>query len=203
MNEPVPPAPVIDTRRYRWAIGIFGLALVIAISIYQLAASGTGTAGIPAGRRLHLFVAPLATSTLNGDANLSPRCDASRPNPRALNVCARAPLVLGFFVPGAAQCMRQIDTLQALAREFSPAVQFAAVAVRSGRAETAAVAHAHRWTIPVAYDRDGAVGEVYGVQVCPLVEVVHRGGIVADRLVGGHWLARAALAERVRALVGG
>lgn len=194
---------MIDTRRYRWAIGIFGLALVIAISIYQLASGGTGTAGIPAGQRLHRFVAPLATSTLSGDANLSPRCDPDRPNPRALNVCARVPLVLGFFVTGAAQCTRQVDVLQALARQFSPGVQFAAVAVRSGRAKTAAAARSHGWTIPVAYDRDGAVGAVYGVQVCPLVELIRRGGIVADRLVGGHWLQRAALAARVRALIQG
>ncbi len=29
------PSPVIDTRRYRWMIGIFGLTLVIVVSIYQ------------------------------------------------------------------------------------------------------------------------------------------------------------------------
>ena len=57
---------------------------------------------------------------------------------------------------------------------------------------------AHHWTIPVAYDADGAVGGLYGVAVCPMVELAYRGGIVADRLIGEHWIARAALAAQVR-----
>ena len=47
------PSPVIDTRRYRWMIGIFGLTLVIVVSIYQFLHNGVGTAGIPPGERLH------------------------------------------------------------------------------------------------------------------------------------------------------
>ena len=74
--------PVIDTRPYRWTIGIFGLVLVIAISVYQFVTHGVGTAGCPPGKRLHYFVAPLATATLNGDANLDPRCDPAHPDPR-------------------------------------------------------------------------------------------------------------------------
>ena len=184
-------------------IGSVGLALVIAGSIYQLAAGGPASTGIPPGKRLHLFVAPLATSTLSGDANLRPRCDPAQLNPRALNVCARTPLVLGFFVTDVRACAAQIDTLQAVARQFPSRVQFAAVAVGSGRSAAAAVVRAHRWRIPVAYDRDGAVGEVYGVQICPMVELAYRGGRVAERLVGEHWLGRTALAARVRALLGG
>ena len=34
----------------------------------------------------------------------------------------------------------------------------------------------------MAYDRDGAVGDLYGVAICPLVELAARGGIVKDRL---------------------
>ena len=33
----------------------------------------------------------------------------------------------------------------------------------------------HHWTIPVAYDRDGALGALYGVAICPLVELARRG----------------------------
>jgi peroxiredoxin len=202
-----PPAPALDTRRYRWMIGIFGLALVVAISIYEFASHGVGTAGIPAGQKLHFFAAPLAASTLNGDANLDPPCTVAQHDPRALNICllaGRGPLVLAFFVTGSAECKREVDTLQRVSREFPPGeVQFAAVAVRGSHATTAHDVRAHHWTIPVAYDADGAVGQAYGVEICPLLELARPGGIVANRLVGTHWLSGPALAAQVRALVRG
>jgi hypothetical protein len=124
-------------------IGIFGLVIVVAISIYQFAAHGVGATGVPPGQRLHYFAAPLAASTLNGDPNLNPPCTPARHDPRALNVCLlarRVPLVLAFFVAGSKDCQRQIDVLQALSGEFpASAVQFAAVAVNAGHSGTAAL----------------------------------------------------------------
>ncbi|MGH2913444.1 MAG: hypothetical protein ACRDMX_00475, partial [Solirubrobacteraceae bacterium] len=127
----------------------------------------------------------------------------ARHDPRALNVCLlvkRGPVVLGFFVPGARQCLRMVDALQALAPRF-PAVQFAAVAVGAGHARAAALVRRRRWTIPVAYDRDGEVGSLYAVAACPMLELARRGGIVAQRLIGDRWQSAAALAPRVRALL--
>ncbi len=185
-------------------IGGFGLALVVAISVIQFASHGIGTAGVPAGKRLHFFVAPLATSSLNLDANTGPRCDPTHPSRQGLNVCGQAPIVLAFFAAGSTDCERQVDTLQAVSRQFPPSlVQFAAVAVRAGQAQTAALVRSHRWTIPVAYDRDGALGALYGVEICPIVELAYRGGTVAERLIGDHWLSDAALAARVRQLLRG
>jgi hypothetical protein len=201
-SEPT-PAPAIDTRPYRWTIGIFGLVLVLGFSVYTFVSHGVGTAGVPAGQRLHYFVAPLAISTLNGNANVHPLCDPAHPNLRALNVCGRKPLVLGLFVTGSSDCERQIDTLQRVSREFSPRrVQFAAVAVQAGHGETAALVRSHRWTIPVAYDSDGAVGSLYGVAICPMVELADRGGVVADRLIGNRWISAPALAAKVRSMLG-
>jgi AhpC/TSA family len=196
------PEPVIDTRPYRWTIGIFGLALLIAFSIYTFASRGVQSPGVAPGKRLHYFVAPLATSNLNGDANVNPRCDPAAPNPQALNVCGREPLVLGLFVAGSTDCKRQVDTIQTVSRQFpGSAVQFAAVAVQASRATTAALVRSHHWTIPVAYDHDGAVAATYGVEICPMVELAYRGGVVSDRLIGNHWLAPAALAAKVRAML--
>jgi hypothetical protein len=45
------------------------------------------------------------------------------------------------------------------------------------------------------------VGALYGVSVCPLIELAKRGGVVTDRLIGNNWLNPAALAAKVRALV--
>ncbi|MFZ0040084.1 MAG: redoxin domain-containing protein, partial [Solirubrobacteraceae bacterium] len=202
----LPPAgEVIDTRRYRWMIGIIGLVLVIVFSVYQLATHGVGTTGVPAGNRLHFFSAPLANTDLNGDPNLNPPCTLAGHDPRALNICLmarRGPLVLSFFVTGASQCIQQVNALQTLSREFpASAVQFAAVAVRASHKSVAALIRSKGWTIPVAYDRDGSVGELYGVAVCPMAELSYRGGVVKERLIGNHWQTSAALAPQVRALV--
>jgi AhpC/TSA family len=201
--ERAQPKPVIDVRRYRWAIGIFGLALVVAFSVYMFTTRGVQSAGVAPGKRLSNVVAPLASSSLNGDANVAPKCDPAHPNREALNVCGRQPLVLGLFVTGSTDCERQIDTLQAVSREFPAGrVQFAAVAVQASHATTAALVRSHHWTIPVAYDADGAVGALYAVSICPLVELAYRGGIVANRLIGDHWLRSSAVAARVRAMLG-
>jgi peroxiredoxin len=209
-DEPVPerkrpPAPVIDTRPYRLAIGIFALALVIAFSVYLLTTQRTRSPTAALGHPLRYFAAPLALSSLDGDANVHPPCTLAHHDPRALNVCLlvqRGPLVLAFFVTGSGDCKREIDTLQALRGEFpADQVQFAAVAVGDSHAATKAAVRAHRWTIPVAYDRDGAVAGLYGVQVCPLLELARRGGVVTDVLIGKHWVAPSALEPRVRALV--
>jgi peroxiredoxin len=197
------PAPVVDTRRYRWAIGIFGLTLVVAISVYQFATRGVGTTGVPAGGRLHFFSAPLADTNLDGVPNPNPPCTPAHHDPRILNVCLiarRAPLVLAFFATGASQCVRQVSALQTLSRQF-PSVQFAAVAVGAGHSETARLVRSHGWTIPVAYDQGGRVGGLYGVAACPMVELARRGGVVSDRLIGNRWQTAASLAPRVRELV--
>ena len=73
--------------------------------------------------------------------------------------------------------------------------------MNGSHAATAKAVRKHGWTIPVAYDADGAVGGLYGVTACPLLELVDRGGTVAQRLIGEHWIGRRALAARVRALL--
>jgi len=200
-----PRTPVaLGSRRYQWLAGLFGLALIVGFSIVGLSSHGTGTAGVPAGQTLRAFAAPLATSTLIGDANLHPPCTESHHDPRALNTCLlmrRGPLVLDFFVTGSAKCVRTVDAMQSIARRFATSgIQFAAVAVRAGPGATRRLVRRHGWTIPVAYDRDGAVGESDGVVVCPLIELVRRGGVVARRLIGGHWDRPAALAAQVQVL---
>jgi hypothetical protein len=186
-------------------IGIFGLALVVAISIYQFATHGVGTTGIPAGQRLHNFAVPLANTNLVGDPNLNPPCTETRHDRRALNICLdvkRAPLVLALFVTGSGECERSIDALQRLSTRYpAGSVQFAAVAIHASRSTTDKLIRSHHWTIPVAYDRDGSVGGLYGVAICPMLELAYRGGIVKDRLIGDRWQTTAALAPKVRALV--
>ncbi len=198
---PAPPA-IIDTRRYRWTIGIFGLILVIAFSIYEFNKHGVVSPGVPAGERLHNFVAPLATIGPDKPANPRPKCDPAHPNPLALNVCGRTPLVLALFATGSGPCKRQVDSLQALSHEFSSrGIEFAAVAINASKQQTAKLVRQRHWTIPVAFDSEGSVGALYGVEICPIVEIARPGGVVAQRLIGEHWIDQAVLAQRVRTLL--
>jgi peroxiredoxin len=199
------PAPAFDPRPYRILVGIIGLVVIVVIGVLGLLTHGRSTIGVPVGRRLHLFAAPLALSSLRGDANPRPTCTASHHDPRALNLCllaARRPLVVAFFVTSAPACVRQVGALQTLSRRY-PSVAFAAVAVAADRADTAAVVRRHGWTIPVADDPDGTVQQLYGVIACPFVELAARGGIVRARLIGYPWQSAAALAPYVRRLVAG
>ncbi len=186
-------------------VGAFAAVLVVAFAVYSFTTHAPSSAGVPVGRQLHFFAAPLAASTLNGDANLSPPCTLARHDPRALNVCLlvkRGPLVLDFFVTDSSACEREVSTLQGLADMPSlRGVQFAAVAINASHAATDKLVRRHGWTIPVAYDADGSVGAVYGVTACPMLELSERGGTVADRLIGEHWLNESALAARVRTLL--
>ena len=200
-----PPPPVIDTRRYQRMIGLIGLTLVVVISVALLSSHGRSSFGVGAGQRLHFFAAPLANSTLNGDADLRPPCTLAKHDPRALNVCLiakRGPLVLAFFVPGSGGCVSVVSALQTLSKQFpGGSVTFAAVAVGTNHGDAAKAVRTNHWTIPVAYDRDGAIREAYGVAVCPIVELVDRGGLVEQRLIGEHWNDPRVLAPQVRTLL--
>lgn len=184
---------MIDTRRYQMMIGGIGLLLVIAFSVYLYANGNSSHPGVRAGQPLKHFVAPLATSDLDAAANVAPRCNPARPARRGLNVCGRRPIVLAFFVVGASPCVRAVSALQDLARRY-PQVVFAAVAAGGGRSATLRLIHEHHWTMPVAYDSSAAVAQLYDVDVCPMIEVAGRGGIVTKLLIGERWEHEAPLA---------
>lgn len=199
------PPPAFDPRPYRVLVGVIGLVVIVVVSVLQLVTHGPGGIGVAPGQRLHLFAAPLAISTLHGDPNPHPVCTEARHDPRALNVCllaARGPVALAFFVTSARPCLRQVSALQSLAGRY-PRVAFAAVAIGAGQKATAAIVRAHRWTIPVAYDRPGTVQQLYGVVACPFIELAARGGIVRRRLIGNRWQTAAVLDPYLRTLAAG
>lgn len=202
-----PTPQVVDTRRYQRMIGVFGLTLVVIVAVTFLLSRKPGTAGVPAGRQLPVFAAPLADSTLNGAANLHPHCTLAQHDRRALNVCLmvkQTPLALAFFVTSSSGCEQAVTALQQVSRQIPPGrIQFAAVAVNSDHRDARSAVRAHHWTIPVAYDEDGRVGGAYGIEVCPIIELARRGGLVVKRLIGEHWNATSTLAPQVRALLAG
>jgi hypothetical protein len=193
---------MIDTRRYQWMIGGIGLLLVVCFSIYLHTRGGHAHPGVAAGRPLHHFVAPLATSGLDVPANVAPHCDPAHPARQGLNVCGREPIVLAFFALGAKPCIRAVDAMARVADRF-PGLQFAAVAVGADRRPTLALVRSRHWKIPVAYDMTGSVAVQYDVTLCPMIEVAGRGGVVKRLLIGERWEHPAALAAAIRRAVAG
>jgi hypothetical protein len=132
---------------------------------------------------------------------VNPRCDPARPAKHGLNVCGQVPLVLEFFALDAPPCIRAVDALQRVSRGF-PAVQFAAVATGAEQAGTRALVNSHHWTIPIAFDLSGGVGELYDVTICPMIEVSGAGGVVRKLLIGERWQQSGALARELRGIFG-
>ena len=187
-----------------------GVALLVVVGINTLRTHGVSSTGPPVGKVAPRFAAPLALGGEEGDVNVAQHADqgaaGSRPacsvrGPGILNSCDLArtgPAAVVFFASGQDRCTGEVDALARAGRAV-PQVRLAAVAVRSDRAALRGVVTSHAWAFPVAYDRDGALANLYGVAVCPQVTYILPGGVVAATTVGE--LGPAALTGRLRALV--
>ncbi|MGN6188739.1 MAG: TlpA family protein disulfide reductase [Conexibacter sp.] len=194
-----------------WIAIAAGVAILAYITWNTLSTPATSSTGVPAGRRLPPFAAPLVTSDLNGDANVArhahqgaagakPACAVT--DPRALNSCTlarRGPVVLAFFTEGAGRCEKALDAMRQLAPRH-PDVGFAAVAIKGDRGDVRASVRAHGWHFPVAQDRDGAVANVYGIAICPAVVLAYRGGVVLRTALGSDETTVAALERAITRL---
>ena len=199
--------------RYLGVVAIAFAALVVVAafnSARNLASDRDLLRGPPRGSTLPDFAAPLATGSLEGDANVRTRTGGgeaagARPacevrSPEVVNVCElreRRPLVLTFIVTRGADCAPQLATVERVRRAF-PTVAFAAVVSGSDREAAADLVRERRLSMPVAVDPDAAVVNLYQVGVCPTTVFAARGGAVRDVRVGS--LDEAALRRRVSAL---
>jgi hypothetical protein len=195
-----------------WLVGAIGVVVLAYITFNTLRTEGASSRGPEAGTRLPPFAMPLAGSHSDADADIATHPDSglegahpacSVRGPQILNLCElveRGPLVLAFFALRSERCKRQVDVLDRVAARY-PAVGFAAVSVRGGHDDLRRTLRERGWGIPVGYDHDGAVANLYGVAVCPLVTFARRGGEVA--LTSLRFQDERALAERAAALVAG
>ena len=131
----------------------------------------------------------------------NPPCTLARHDPRALNICLLAERVRWCWrssSPGSSDCEHQVDALQRCRAAFRPA------RCSSPRSRSTPVTPRPRgWSAhttgrsrsPTTATARSA--PLYGVEVCPMVELAYRGGIVQDRLIGDHWqTSRGARAPR-------
>ena len=200
MSAPGPPRPPAGTSRYTWVVGVLALLAIAYITLNTLGTDAPGSRGVPKGEKLPPFAVPLATSKLQGDAQVDPEKACGVRGSDILNSCQladRGPVVLAFFATRSARCERQIDVLERVRRRF-PDVGFAAVSVRGDRDDVRRVVRQRRWGMPVGYDHDGAVSNAYAVAVCPTITFARRGGRVAGTSLS--FLEEAELTERVEAL---
>jgi hypothetical protein len=203
MSEPGPggrgnvPA---GTSRYTWIVGVLALVAIAYIMLNKLRTDAPGSRGVADGDPLPPFAVPLATSKLEGDAQVDPKkaCDVRGDD--ILNSCQlaeRGPVVLAFFATRSARCERQVDVLERVRRRY-PDVGFAAVSVRGDRGDVRRLVRQRHWGMPVGYDHDGAVSNAYAVAICPTITFARRGGEVVDTSFS--LLEAGELAQRVEAL---
>jgi hypothetical protein len=180
-----------------WLVGVVAVVVLAYITLNTLRTEGVGPRGLEPGTRLPPFAAPLAVSAREDqDANVATRPDSGPEGdvpacevrgPDVLNVCElaeRGPLVLVFVVTDAGDCADQVDVVDRVAPRF-PRVGFAVVAVGEDLGDLRRRLQERGWRVPVGYDADGAVANLYGVgAVCPLFTFADRDGRVAGTELG-------------------
>jgi hypothetical protein len=209
-DMPKPAPPRRGTNKYAWVVGIVLLmGICVLLLTTALPNTGAGLEGPPHGKRLPAFAAPLASSNLDGDANV--RQSRSQGNDQAgkipacrvrslqvLNSCQlrSRPTVMTFLVTKGADCEPQIDRVERIKNEF-PGVNFVVVMSGNGRKEAGQIARNRHWTQPVGVDKDGAVVNLYGIGVCPSTVFSYPGGNVRITKLGN--LTEDQLRQQVRA----
>ncbi len=205
MNEPTPPAP---TRLPGVIVVIVAVALLAYITYNSLSSEGGSSQGPAVGAAMLEFAAPLVSGELQGDANVRQRsaggkaaCDVG--GAAVLNSCrlvASRPAALAFIEAGEGSCAQQLDRLLTAAAGYR-SVAVAAIVIAGQRDEARSLVSTHKWTVPVAWDRDAALANLYGVAVCPQIVFLRRGGIVDSVTVGG--ASTAELRRRLAAIAQG
>ena len=177
--------------RYGRYIGVLALLIVILITINTALTKPNGVAGIEPGQMLAPFAVPLALGAVNGDANVATPTDEGAAGKRPacsvrgvgiLNICElyeQGPVVLALFVNGGS-CPKVLNDLQALAPSF-PGVRFAGVAIKGDRGQLRKLVRTQQLSIPIGFDRDGALAALYKLASCPQVNFFYPGGIAQSK----------------------
>jgi hypothetical protein len=186
-----------QSNKYAWLVGILMfMVLGVLLFVQTIPNRGESLFGPEPGDRLPSFAAPLATSTLEGDANICqrrpcpegagdiPACEVR--SAEVFNVCELRdePLVLTFVFDRGADCFPQVDRADRVS-DSVPGVRFATVYFsRKEPSEVRGLVRARGWRQPVAWDRDGNVANLYRIGGCPTTVFARAGGRVARTRLG-------------------
>jgi len=211
-----------STSRYSVWVGI-AFVIVIAIASYNAFTGDEGgllgADASAAGDPLPEFAVPELPGGKEADANVfqddcdsseipcppeekrTPACEVDLP--KVLRVCDffDRPLVLSFWFTSPSGCPPTQDLVDAAARRYRGKVGFLSVAVRGEREELERIIRERGWTMPVGWDRDGAVSNLYRVGGCPTVAFVLPGGILSEAKIGTGELDHGALEDAIEELL--
>ncbi|HET7506990.1 MAG TPA: hypothetical protein VFJ53_01405 [Solirubrobacterales bacterium] len=207
--------------RYSLLVGLLFLAVIVVATVNTLEGGGGGeTLGLdrfPDRWPLPEFAVPLGSGQLEGDANVAqddcetsvvPCPDGSQRTPAcrietagAIRVCDlfERPLVISFWFSKGDGCAEQQDLVDEVYGRYRGRVGFLSLDIRDDRDTLRELIGRHGWKMPVGYDRDGAVGSLYGVGGCPTFAYVYPGGTLQSASIGD--LTAAQLGRRVDQLL--
>ena len=192
--------------RYSILVGLIFLAIIVVATVHTIEGGGPGrTLGLdqlPPRWPLPEFAVPAGAGELEGDANVaqddcessaipcpagSRRTPACRiDTPEAIRVCDLfdRPLVVSFWFSKGEGCVAQQDLVERVFRRYRGRVGFLSLDIRDDRDTLRDLIRQRGWTMPVGYDRDGAVGSLYGVGGCPTFLYSFPGGTTQSVSVG-------------------
>ncbi len=203
-SKPPAPSSFRPGARYSLLVGLvfIGLIVVAAINGVQTDEGTLLGAENVRGEPLAEFAVPDVRGPLDLDANIAQDdCEtAENPCPEedrrtpaceiepkdAIRVCDLfdKPLVISFWFVNPSDCVDTQDAIYDLATRYEDEANFLSIAVRGDRADVEDIVAERDWRVPVGWDRDGAVSNVYRVGVCPTVGIARPGGIFETVLIG-------------------
>ena len=112
-------------------------------------------------------------------------------------------VVLDFWATWCGNCLQAMPEIVKLHHESAGSdVEVVAVNLEEPPDQITALLERHKWQLPVALDRDGAVAAKYGVTAIPQTVIINRDGTVARHFIGaGSHLAN--LGETIKGLTPG
>jgi hypothetical protein len=192
--------------RYSIVVGLLFVAVIVIAFLSGVGSEDSGTLGLdeqPDRWPLPEFAVPVAVGGPEGDANIAqddcetsqlPCPEGSRRTPAcriegagAIRVCDLfdRPLVISFwFTKGGSECADQQDVVDSVAERYRGRVNFLSLDVRDDRDTVRDLVLEHGWTMPVGYDRDGAVASLYRVGLCPTFAYAYPGGTLYRASIG-------------------
>lgn len=202
-----------------------GVAFVVLIVIAAANTFGGGEDAIlgageaERGEPLAEFAVPELLGETPGDANVFQDDCASSRNPcpaddvrtpaceveleRIIRVCDLfdRPLAISFWFTEGGDCLPTQDAFDEVARRFQGRVNFLSINVRDDRDEARGIVEERGWTVPVGYDADGAVADLYRIGVCPTVAFAYPGGLLSEARLGADALGADELTTDVERLL--
>jgi hypothetical protein len=191
--------------RYSFVVGLLFAAIIVIALLHTVGRNDNQTLGLdrlPRNWPLPEFAVPNAAGSLEGDANVSqddcgsaqtpcpesgersPACEIATRG--AIRVCELfdRPLVLSFWFSHGGNCVEQQDVVNRVYRRYRGRVSFLSLDISDDRDEVRELIRKRRWSMPVGYDRDGAVGSLYRVGGCPTFAYAYPGGTLQDASIG-------------------